>query len=154
MKAKVEMKARSLMTAQPVVIAECESLQRAAQIMSEIDVGALPVVDSYEHGHLVGIITDRDIVVRHVALGGSRDCCVKDHMSHGIEVVHPDADVRDVLGRMAAQQVRRIPVVDDDHIVVGVITQADIARRIGPYDAEAVEDVVERISEPSVLIQL
>ena len=122
------MKAKTIMTKYPVVVAADDTIRHAAQLMAQIDVGALPVVDHCRSGRLVGMITDRDIVVRHVARGG-RDCCVKDHMTtHNIEFVHPDTDVRDVLGRMGHEQVRRIPVVDDDRVVVGIISRTDIEK--------------------------
>jgi CBS domain-containing protein len=144
------MKARDLMTPNPECVLPNEEISSAAEIMARLDVGIVPVVDDFTTLRLRGVITDRDIAVRHVANRHTNGCLVKDHMTSGkIDVVHPDADAHDVLGRMAHDQVRRLPVVDDDHRLVGIIAQADVARRLGPSEPKQVEQMLERISEPA-----
>jgi CBS domain-containing protein len=141
------MKAREIMTSNPEVVTRNESVRRAAQIMRDRDVGIVPVVEDPSSMRLTGVITDRDITVRYVAEGRSGEASVGDLMSSGtIASVSPDDDVRDVLERMKAEQVRRIPVCEGDRIV-GIIAQADIATQ-GVGDRKT-GDVVEKISEPS-----
>jgi CBS domain-containing protein len=143
------MLAFEVMTASPTTVSGADSIQRAAQLMAQIDVGALPVV---EDGKLAGIITDRDIVVRHTAHGESRDCRVSDHMTvRDIQVVHPMTDVNDVIGRMEHYQVRRIPVVDDTGKLVGIIAQADIARHLIRPDVYKLGELIAGISTPHTL---
>jgi CBS domain-containing protein len=144
------MKAREIMTASPYVVMADEPIGRAAELMLRHDVGLIPVVDDYSNLHLEGVITDRDIAVRHVAFPHTGDCIVRDHMTKGsLEVVRSDDHVHDVIGRMRKQQLRRMPVVDADHRVLGVIAQADIARRIGPEEPVLVDLLLESISEPA-----
>jgi CBS domain-containing protein len=140
------MKARDIMTANPECVTREDSLQRAAEIMRDVDVGAVPVVDDRNSMRLVGVITDRDITVRHVAGDNGENCRVGDHMTSGrLFTVSPDDEADHVLDRMKAEQVRRIPVVEGERIV-GIIAQADVATE-GFSDAETGE-VVEKISEP------
>jgi CBS domain-containing protein len=139
------MKARELMTPNPEVVTREEQLSRAAEIMRDSDVGAVPVVDDHTSMRLVGLITDRDIAVRHVAGDNSVDCRVGDHMTSGqLYTVAPDDDVRDVLERMKSEQVRRVPVTEGDRLV-GIIAQADIAIDFAK-DRETGK-LVEKISE-------
>ena len=143
------MKARDVMTRNPEVVLPEEGLDRAAEIMERLDVGIVPVVDDRTGMRLRGVITDRDIAIRHVAKRHQLDCRVRDHMTADhLDVVHPDTDVHDVVGRMAHDQLRRIPVTEDGHRLVGIIAQADIARRVGPGEPREVEEMLQRISEP------
>jgi CBS domain-containing protein len=139
------MKARDIMTSNVECVTREDNLTRAAQIMRDSDVGAVPVVDDQNSMRLVGMITDRDITVRHVAGDNSDECRVGDHMSGSVQSVRPDDDVSRVLETMKAHQVRRVPVVEGER-VVGIIAQADIATE-GVGD-RATGDVVEKISEP------
>ena len=141
------MKARDIMTSNPEVVTAQESVTRAAQIMRDHDIGLVPVVDNRSNMRLSGVITDRDIAVRFVAEGRTGEATVGDLMSGGsITSVSPDAAVSEVMDRMKTEQVRRIPVCEDDRIV-GIIAQADLATE-GPGDRK-VGDVVEKISEPT-----
>ena len=139
------MKARDIMTSNVECVTREDNLTRAAQIMRDSDVGAVPVVDDQNSMRLVGMITDRDITVRHVAGDNSDECRVGDHMSGSVHSVRPDDDVDRVLETMKANPVRRVPVVEGER-VVGIIAQADIATE-GVGD-RATGDVVEKISEP------
>ena len=146
------MNARALMTPEPTVVAADESIARAARLMRTMDVGMLPVVDDPSHRRLVGVLTDRDIVVRCLAEGHLVDCRVRDHMTgEPLVTVGPDTELRDIANRMERYQVRRLPVVGAARRVVGIVTQADLARRVGPRNPELVEEVLERISTPGAL---
>lgn len=144
------MNARTLMTPEPSVISVNDTITSAARLMRTLRVGMLPVVDDTHHRHLLGVLTDRDIVVRCVAEGHRLDCRVEDHMTRdALLTVYADADLRLIADRMEQHQVRRLPVIDSRQRVIGIVTQADLARRVGPEDPELVEEVLERISNPN-----
>jgi CBS domain-containing protein len=139
------MKARELMTRDPAVVTPEEPVTRAAQIMRDQNVGSVPVVDDKASMRLRGVITDRDIAVRHVAESHGNQCKVADELTSGpLKTVSPDADAHEVLELMKREQVRRVPVVQGDKLV-GIIAQADVAK---DQDPSAAGKVVERISEP------
>ncbi len=109
-----------------IVVARESPLIDAVHVMADEGTSALPVV---AEGRLVGLLTDRDIVVRGVAAGiDLQAACVGDVASSGLVYVRPEQPVGHALLLMAAHQLRRIPVVDDSLRVVGTITQVDIAR--------------------------
>jgi CBS domain-containing protein len=127
-----------------------ESLQRAAQMMDELDIGVLPVCDGER---LVGMVTDRDIAVRGVAAGRTPgDAHVDEVMSTDVRWVFEDQSLDDVMIQMADSQIRRIPVVsyDDQHKLIGIVSLGDVATRT-PDNAQKqdVEEVVEMVSAPS-----
>jgi|SRR5688572_10515849 len=140
------MKAREIMTSNPQCVTPGDAVQAAARIMRDADVGIVPVVDEGNERRLRGVITDRDIAVRCVAEGRDGNCRVSDLMSNDLVTVRPDDDVREVMTRMKSEQVRRIPVVDDNNNLVGIIAQADLALDTG--NDKQVGDVVEKISAP------
>ena len=144
------MKISELMTKNPHTVTPDTPVSEAARLMKEEDVGIVPVVErvggAETRGRLVGVITDRDIAVRHVAEGRSIDAPVRDVMSGGVKTASPDDSVDSVMTLMGAEQVRRIPVVDDRGSLVGMVSQADLARKAG--DARKVEKTVEQISQP------
>ena len=140
------MKARDIMTSTLECVTREDSVQEAARRMRDSDVGALPVVDDRQSMRLIGVITDRDIAIRHVAGDDSAKCSVGDHMSSDrMFTASPDDDVDRVMETMKAEQVRRVPVCEGDRLV-GIIAQADIATS-HPSDSDTGE-VVEKISEP------
>jgi CBS domain-containing protein len=144
------MRARDIMTANPRAVTSDDTVTTAAQLMRELDVGIIPVVDDANSMRLRGVITDRDIAVRHVAEGHGDDCRVSAHMSEGeLTTATPDDDVDDVMERMQRSQVRRIPVVEDGDRLVGIIAQADLAIDVGPGEPADVARTVEKISEPA-----
>jgi len=147
------MRARDLMTATPTVITADDSIPRSAEVMRNLDVGMLPVVDDLTHRRLIGVITDRDIVVRCLADKGKEECQVRDHMSTSpLVFVGASASLDEITLQMERYKVRRIPVVDADMRVIGLITQADLARRVGPQHPEIIEEIIERISTPGALV--
>jgi len=140
------MKARDIMTGNPDCVTPQDTVFEAARIMRDSDVGAVPVVEDRNSRRLAGVITDRDIAVRCIAEGRDGNCAVADLMSSDLVTARPDDDVKRIMDQMKSEQVRRIPVVDDDNRVVGIIAQADLALE-GPGDRK-VGEVVERISKP------
>lgn len=141
------MKAHDIMTADPFSVTPVDSVRRAADIMRELNVGAVPVVEDTDSPLLLGIITDRDITVRCVAEGHEPSCLVRTHMTAlPLQTVGPQADVSEVIDRMEQAQVRRIPVVNPDGVLLGIIAQADVAMKVGPRHPSIVEELLERIS--------
>jgi CBS domain-containing protein len=99
------------------------------------------------------MITDRDIAVRCVAEGHVSGCRVSDHMTGApLQAVRPESDQRDVIDRMEKAQVRRIPVVDENNRLLGIIAQADLAMKVGPQRPELVEEVLQAVSRPAILV--
>ena len=132
---------RDIMTAAPRCIGENDSLSIAAALMSELDVGTLPICG--EDRKLKGMLTDRDIVVRAVAEGLDPESTPARALAQGKPVTVDAADdIRIALEKMQEHQIRRLLVIDD-HILVGIISQADIARSLAP---EATGVTVESIS--------
>ena len=142
------MKAQDIMAKNPRTVTPQTRIQEAARLMKEEDVGILPVVESESSRRLVGVVTDRDIALRHVAEGhSSPDCPVREAMSENVRTAKPDDDVDDVMDLMGKEQVRRVPIVDERGSLVGIVAQADIVRE-AKNDKKA-ERTVEKISEPS-----
>jgi CBS domain-containing protein len=144
------MKARELMTENPECVSEGDTVERAAQLMRDLNVGMIPVVDDSSSRRLRGVVTDRDLAIRHVAEGhDSGKCRVSEAMTSGnLYTVTPDDDDSTIMSRMKEGQVRRIPVVENER-VVGMVAQADLAVRTPDSSAEEVERTIERISEPA-----
>jgi len=143
------MKAREIMTSQPEVVTPQDPISRAAQIMRDRDVGIVPVVKDRESMALMGVITDRDLAVRHVASEHSSDCKVSSHMSKdNIQAVEESDDVSTVIAAMERREVRRVPVTDKNGKLLGIIAQADIATCEDIPKAQ-VGEVVRMVSEPN-----
>ena len=118
------MKVKHVMTREVVVANPDDSICEAARRMAECDAGALPVG---ENDRLVGVITDRDIAVRAVAQRLSPDTPVREVMSREVLYCFDEEDVEQVARNMAEQQIRRLPVVDRDKRLIGIISVADLA---------------------------
>jgi CBS domain-containing protein len=132
-----------MMTPTPQAISPDATLQQAARLMDDLNVGALPVCDGER---LVGILTDRDIVVRSTSAGQDpRTVKVVDTMTAEVHSCFLDTTVEEAMRMMESLQVRRIPVVDGDGRLVGIVSLGDIATE-EPEDAA---DALERISQPS-----
>lgn len=126
-----------------------ENLQRAAQMMDELNVGALPVCDG---DRLIGMVTDRDITVRGTAAGRTpQDAHVEEVMSGDVRWCFEDQPLDEVLQQMAGTQIRRVPVVshDDQHKLIGIVALGDVVTKTGERAQQNVEEVVERVSSPS-----
>ena len=143
------MKARELMTPRPFVVLPDEPILRAAEIMRDHDVGAVPVVDDRERRVLVGVITDRDLAIRHIAAAHHHDCPVREHMSAGsLVTARPEDGADDVMKKMRRCKVRRVMVTGEDGALLGVIAQADVVREDGEAHPRRVEKMLEELSEP------
>ena len=116
------------------------SLREAARTMARIDAGVLPVG---ENDRLVGIITDRDIAVRAVAEGREPDAPVRDVMSQDIKYCYADADAEEVLENMGALQLRRMPVVDRDKRLVGIVSIGDLAKEEEGETGAAMREITQ-----------
>jgi CBS domain-containing protein len=146
------MKAKDIMTLAPRVVAADQPVSAAAGLMKRLDVGMIPVVENLESRRLSGVITDRDITIRHVAEGHTADCPVRAHMTAApLVIAHEDEDIHDVLARMEEHRVRRAPVTDEGVAVVGVISGADIALRLGAIEPMEVERFFEAVSRPELI---
>src|SRR5262245_61923614 len=118
------MKIRDVMTENVRTIGPEVSLREAAELLASLDTGILPVE---EGDRLIGMVTDRDIVIRGVAKGCSPDAKVREVMSKNVKYAFDDDDVEEVTSNMAEIQVRRLPVVNRDKRLVGIVSLADIA---------------------------
>lgn len=147
------MHARDLMTTDPAVVQTEDTLAEAARLMRIRDVGLLPVVDTLASRRLVGVITDRDIVVRAVAFEHGSAAKVREHMSRDpLVIVTPAATAEDVVEQMRVHQVRRLPVVDQAGMVLGIIALADLANILGDGDHDLVERAIAGVSKPGALV--
>lgn len=136
---------RDLMTKTVVSIAPEESVALAARLLLRHDLGALPVCD--EGGHVLGMVTDRDIVTRCVAAGEDpRRVPVADVMTRGLTVASPEDKAEQCARLMAASQVRRLPVVEEGKLV-GMLSLGDLARshRCAMECAAALEDITNGV---------
>jgi len=137
-----------VMTREPVYCEPGDPVTKAADLMRQHDVGSLPVVESRGSGRLVGIVTDRDLVVKVVAGNRSvESATVRDAMTANPWSCREDEELGHAVSIMAEQQVRRMPVVDAEGRLLGIIAQADVATRL-QRDRQTGE-LVEAISEPS-----
>ncbi|OYO07730.1 CBS domain-containing protein [Enemella evansiae] len=133
--------ARELMTSPAQTLAPTDSVVTAAQALAKNDVGSMPVVD--DNGILAGVLTDRDLVVRGLAEGVDPERgTVADVLTETVVVVEADDDEAAVINALAQNQVRRLPVMENNK-VVGVISQADLARELSNSQTG---DVVAEIS--------
>jgi len=140
------MQVRDVMTASPVACVPEDRVVAAAKIMVDRDCGAVPVVESQHCRHVVGIVTDRDIVKRLVARERNPlDATLMDCMTPNVYAVAPTDDIETVTRLMEKQQIRRVPVVEAG-ILVGIVATADLARRL--EDEELLGEVLEEVSEP------
>jgi CBS domain-containing protein len=115
------------------------TLQRAAQVMDELNIGALPVCDGEE---LVGMITDRDITVRATAAGmDPAQHCVSEVMTSQTRWCTEDQSTDEVMRQMGDVQIRRLPVVDAQRRVVGIVSLGDLATRVAQHTDEVLRDV-------------
>jgi CBS domain-containing protein len=132
--------ARDIMHSGAACIGESQTLLHAAQQMRDLDVGALPICGN--DGRLLGIVTDRDIVVKCIANSVDPGTATAGQLAQAVPVaIGPSADVDEVVHLMAENQIRRLPVIDNQQ-VVGMISEADIARNL---PEQAVGQFVEAI---------
>ncbi|WP_374274343.1 CBS domain-containing protein [Brevundimonas sp.] len=133
------MKVRDVMSKDVQVARPDDHVQEVAMRMQSGDFGFMPVADG---DRLVGTVTDRDIVVRGVARGLDGSTRVAEVMTHDVKSVRDDADLKSVLDTMGGRQIRRLPVVDKNERLVGVVSLGDLSTRVKEkYAGEALEDI-------------
>jgi len=135
---------REVMTPDPQCVGADDSIQDAARIMKNADTGVVPVVDGKK---IIGMITDRDIVVRLIAEGRNpQETRVNEAMTKSVRKVDEDAQIADVVELMSNAQIRRVPVVNRNDELVGIVSLADLAAGTKVSDGK-VGKAVEEISE-------
>jgi len=136
------MKVSEVMTSDVQTVSADQTAREAASFMLRAEAGSIPVC---EGDKVIGIITDRDIAVRGVAEGRGPETPVSDLMSDGIICAHEDDDVEEIARRMSQEQVRRLPVVDSDQRLVGIVSLGDLARETRGEEAQ---QAFEGVSQP------
>jgi CBS domain-containing protein len=137
-----------IMTPDPASCTPESTAREAATLMKEHDCGSIPVVENQQNRRLVGTVTDRDLAVRGLASGKGPDTPVRELMTPDPVTCAPEDEVEIVREVMVAQQVRRVPVVDENGGLAGIVAQADIAREEGAASDQEVGRIVEAISDP------
>jgi CBS domain-containing protein len=135
------MKISEVMTTDVQTIGADQTAREAAAFMLRAEAGSIPVC---EGDRVIGMITDRDIAVRGVAEGRGPDTPVRDLMSDGIVCARAEDNVDDVARRMSQEQVRRLPVLDADEKLIGIVSLGDLARETG---GEAAHFALDGVSE-------
>ena len=136
------MKVNEVMSRNVHIASPDQSIREAAKAMYELDAGSLPVG---ENDRLVGMLTDRDIAIRGVAAGKGPDTRVGDIMSTDVKYCYEDEDTDHVAHNMGDQQIRRLPVLNRDKRLIGIISLGDLAFREGPKPAA---DALVGVSRP------
>ncbi|KRA57461.1 signal transduction protein [Caulobacter sp. Root656] len=136
------MKVSDAMTSQVSTAAPTDSIRKVAQVMAHVDSGAVPIV---ENGKVVGLVTDRDIVLRVVAEGRSFDSPISEAMSEGeVQSVKEDDVLADATAKMASHQIRRLVVLNEAGNLTGILSLGDVAK---DYGAKQVGRTLEEISQ-------
>ena len=139
-------KCSEVMTKDPVCCLPNDSVAKAAELMKSENIGSIPVVESKQSQKLLGIVTDRDLALKIVAAAlDARSTTVETVMAHEVVTCRADDDLQKALDAMAEHQLRRIPIVDHDNKIVGIIAQADVATRADQPEKTA--EVVKEISQ-------
>ena len=135
------MKVSDAMTSQVSTAAPTDTVRKVAQVMAHVETGAVPIV---ENGKVVGLVTDRDIVLRVVAEGRSFDSPISEAMSEGeVQSVREDDVLADATAKMASHQIRRLVVLDGSGKLTGILSLGDVAK---DYGAKQVGKTLEDIS--------
>jgi len=136
------MKIKDIMSTDIACVGEEDSVERAARLMQQYDVGSVPVC---AHQHVIGIVTDRDIALRSVAEGQNPAQTVRDVMTYNPVVGDPQMDVEDAARLMSQHQIRRLPIVENNQLV-GIVALGDISTEPGLQ--EEAENALKNISQP------
>ena len=142
------MQVKDVMTRDVEILSPDQVILDAAQLMREVNTGFLPVAES---GTLVGTLTDRDIVTRSIAAGHDPKAApVREAMSEDVISCFEDDDVTEAAALMGERQIRRLPVLNSEQHLVGVVSLGDIAQQSGApgLAGQAIEDIAEPTSEP------
>ena len=137
-------KCNEVMTKNPVCCLPNDMVAKVAQLMKSKDIGPVPIIENEQTKRLVGIVTDRDLALKIVAEGrDAKSTKAEEVMTRKVVTCRGDEDVQKALDAMSEHQLRRIPVVDNDNKIVGIIAQADVATRVDQpaKTAEVVKDI-------------
>ena len=139
-------KCKKIMTKTPVCCLPTDMVAKAAKLMKSKNIGSLPVIENGQTQKLVGIVTDRDLALRIVAKGlDAKSTKVETVMTRKVVTCRAEDDLQKALDAMAEHQLRRIPVVDNDNQILGIIAQADVATRVDkPKKTAALVKVISR----------
>ena len=139
-------KCRDVMTEELVFCTPGDTVSKVAQLMKREDIGPVLIVDNERSKTLVGIVTDRDLALKVVGEGRDpKNTKVEDVMTRKLITCHADDNVENAMKAMAQYQLRRIPVVDENMKLVGIISQADVATRVD--EPERTAEVLKEISQ-------
>lgn len=136
------MKISEVMTRDVQAVRPDQSAQEAASFMLSADAGSIPVA---EGDRLIGMITDRDIAVRGIAKGYGPDTPVRELMTDDLIVVRADDNIEDAAEKMSSAQVRRLPVIDDQQRLCGIVSLGDLSREA---DEDSASQALEGVSQP------
>jgi CBS domain-containing protein len=137
-------KCNEVMTKNPVCCLPNDMVAKVAQLMKSKDIGPVPIIENEQTKKLVGIVTDRDLALKIVAEGrDAKSTKAEEVMTRKVVTCRGEDDVQKALDAMSEHQLRRIPVVDNDNKIVGIIAQADVATRVDQpaKTAEVVKDI-------------
>lgn len=139
-------KCDEVMTKDPICLLPHEMVVEAARLMRNEDIGSILVIENEQNKKLVGIVTDRDLTLKIIVEGlDASSTNIETVMSHEVVTCHASDDLQKALDAMAEHRLRRIPIVDADNKVVGIIAQADVATRIDQPEKTA--EIVKKISQ-------
>jgi len=139
-------KCNEVMTKNPVCCLPDDMVVKVAQMMIRKNIGPIPVIENEQTKILVGIVTDRDLALKIVAEGRDASTTKVDTvMTRKLVTCHAEDDLQIALDAMSEHQLRRIPVVDDDNKILGIIAQADVATRVNQPEKTA--EMLKEISQ-------
>jgi len=139
-------KCHEVMTKNPACCLQNDTVSKAAELMKSENVGSIPVIENEQTRKLIGIVTDRDLTLKIVAEGrDAKSTKVDEVMTHKVVTCRTEDDLQKALDAMAEHQLRRIPIVDANNRVVGIIAQADVATRVDQPEKTA--EMVKEISQ-------
>lgn len=139
------MKVRDVMTRDVKVAGPGDTIQQIARLMLDFDTGAIPVVDD---GHVIGLITDRDIVLRVAAQGRPLTLPVSEALTPNVEFCFEDDDLTEVSEKMARLQLRRMIILDQNRKLAGILSLGDLSREADPLESGL---MLEQVSRPRTL---
>jgi len=139
-------KCNEVMTKNPVCCLPNDSVAKAAELMQRENIGSVPVIENEQSQKLIGIVTDRDLALKIVSVAlDAKSTKVEAVMTHEVVTCLADDDLQKALDAMAEHQLRRIPIVDNDNKILGIIAQADVATRADQPEKTA--EMVKEISQ-------
>ena len=141
-------KCSEVMTKNPVCCRPDDTVAKVAQLMQRDNIGSIPVIEDEQTQKLAGIVTDRDLAMKVIAKGqDAKSTKVEAVMTRQVVTCRAEDDLQKALDAMAKHQLRRIPIVDNDNRIVGIISQADVATRVNQPEKTA--EMVKEISQSS-----